>query len=254
MSFTLTLTCTRKCEREVRLMRFNVSDEGAWHNHQHNITLLAHVGQSNFVLAFCQLCLYFLLFSFVSQVRFEFGDARVLSLFSVNSVYVLLFSLVFQVRVWVFETLDFCSCFLSTLVMFSRFLLFSRFEFDFETLDFCHCFLLTLFMCSYFLLFPRFEFDFETLERVKVNQAFKYPLTLDMEPFVEGRAWIGNDNSDESQVWYHELCLQQYRPRRRIFSPVCFFLVLQPFVDDRGNKRASIYIYIFFPPRRKSQV
>eukprot|EP00903_Cladosiphon_okamuranus_P007249 g7034.t2 len=46
----------------------------------------------------------------------------------------------------------------------------------------------------------RFEFDFETLERVKVKQAFKYPLTLDMEPFVEGRAWVGNDNSDESQV------------------------------------------------------
>eukprot|EP00752_Nemacystus_decipiens_P001274 g1270.t1 len=46
----------------------------------------------------------------------------------------------------------------------------------------------------------RFEFDFETLERVKVKQAFKYPVTLDMEPFVEGRAWVGNDNSDESQV------------------------------------------------------
>ncbi len=46
----------------------------------------------------------------------------------------------------------------------------------------------------------RFEFDFETMERVKVKQEFKYPLLLDMEPFVEGRAWIGNDNSDESQV------------------------------------------------------
>ncbi|CAB1098166.1 unnamed protein product [Ectocarpus sp. CCAP 1310/34] len=46
----------------------------------------------------------------------------------------------------------------------------------------------------------RFEFDFETMERVKVKQEFKYPLTLDMEPFVEGRAWSGNDNSDESQV------------------------------------------------------
>ena len=46
----------------------------------------------------------------------------------------------------------------------------------------------------------RFEFDFETLERVKVKQPFKYPVTLDMEPFVEGRAWAGNDNSDESQV------------------------------------------------------
>lgn len=33
-----------------------------------------------------------------------------------------------------------------------------------------------------------------------MKQAFKYPLTLDMEPFVEGRAWVGNDNSDESQV------------------------------------------------------
>ncbi|CAN0514928.1 unnamed protein product, partial [Ectocarpus sp. 8 AP-2014] len=30
----------------------------------------------------------------------------------------------------------------------------------------------------------RFEFDFETMERVKVKQEFKYPLTLDMEPFV----------------------------------------------------------------------
>lgn len=38
------------------------------------------------------------------------------------------------------------------------------------------------------------------MERVKVKQEFKYPLTLDMEPFVEGRAWMGNDNSDESQV------------------------------------------------------
>lgn len=38
------------------------------------------------------------------------------------------------------------------------------------------------------------------MERVKVQQAFKYPLALDMEPFVEGRAWDGNDNSDESQV------------------------------------------------------
>lgn len=47
---------------------------------------------------------------------------------------------------------------------------------------------------------PRFEFDYETMERVKVQQAFKYPLALDMEPFVEGRAWDGNDNSDESQV------------------------------------------------------
>lgn len=40
------------------------------------------------------------------------------------------------------------------------------------------------------------------MERVKVQQAFKYPLTLDMEPFVDGRAWAGNDNSDESQVTY----------------------------------------------------
>lgn len=48
----------------------------------------------------------------------------------------------------------------------------------------------------------RFEFDFETLERVKVQTAFKYPVALDMEPFVEGRAWAGNDNSDESQVQY----------------------------------------------------
>lgn len=35
-----------------------------------------------------------------------------------------------------------------------------------------------------------------------MQQAFKYPIALDMEPFVEGRAWDGNDNSDESQVRY----------------------------------------------------
>ncbi|CAM9868323.1 unnamed protein product, partial [Choristocarpus tenellus] len=39
-----------------------------------------------------------------------------------------------------------------------------------------------------------------SLERVKVNDRFAYPLTLDMSPFLEGRAWEGNDNSDESQV------------------------------------------------------
>lgn len=48
----------------------------------------------------------------------------------------------------------------------------------------------------------RFEFDLNTLERVKVQQPFKYPLTLDMEPFVDSKAWTGNDNSDESQVLY----------------------------------------------------
>ena len=56
----------------------------------------------------------------------------------------------------------------------------------------------------------RFEFDFETLERVKVKQAFKYPLTLDMEPFVEGRAWVGNDNSDESQVRFRVRAIDLY--------------------------------------------
>ncbi|CAM9148251.1 unnamed protein product, partial [Phaeothamnion confervicola] len=35
----------------------------------------------------------------------------------------------------------------------------------------------------------RFRFDTEKLERVKVNDKFKYPLVLDMEPFVEAAAW-----------------------------------------------------------------
>lgn len=66
--------------------------------------------------------------------------------------------------------------------------------------------LLVGFLISWFCNWSihRFEFDFETLERVKVQSPFKYPLTLDMEPFVDGSAWSGNDNSDEGQVGIHE--------------------------------------------------
>ena len=35
-------------------------------------------------------------------------------------------------------------------------------------------------------------------ERVKNNQAFRYPVTLDMEPFLNGKAWAGS--AYESQV------------------------------------------------------
>ena len=46
--------------------------------------------------------------------------------------------------------------------------------------------------------FRRLDCVGTTGEHEKANQAFKYPLTLDMEPFLNGEAWTGS--AHESQV------------------------------------------------------